>query len=84
MVMDEADRARLRHRFLNWAHGVVFTVAGLSILGMAAHFLNLREFNVRFLATMGGWTLGTIIWIYFTIIRHVFGIKERIRRPPQL
>ena len=84
MVMDKTDQARLRRRFLKWAHPLVFTVAVLSILGMAAHFLNLWEFNVRFLVSMGTWTLGTILWIYFSIIRDVFGIKEGIHRPPKL
>jgi hypothetical protein len=81
--MQSSERARMRRQFFGAAHVVVFTVAFLSIAGMVAHFLNIRHFDTTFLASMGAWTLGTIIYVYFVIVKDVFGLKTNIPRPPK-
>lgn len=82
-LMKEAERARFRGKFFSAAHWVVFAVAGLSIAGMVAHFLNIREFNMTFLVGMGSWTVGTIIYLYFVIIKDVFHLDTQIPKPPK-
>lgn len=82
-IMREIEQARYRKRFFSAAHLIVFSVAGLSVLGMVAHFLNLRQFNTLFLVGMGAWTVGSIIYLYLVIIRDVFGVKANIREPPR-
>ena len=81
--MKEAERARLRRQFFSAAHWVVFGVAALSIAGMVAHFLNIWTFDTTFLVGMGSWTVGTIIYLYFVIIKDVFGLDTRIPKPPK-
>lgn len=81
-MMKEAERRRMRRTFFAAAHVVVFGVAALSVAGMVAHVLNLRPMNVPFLAGMGAWTVGTVIYLYFVIIRDVFGLTVKVPPPP--
>ena len=83
-TVKEAERARIRKRFVGAAHIVVFGVAALSIIGLALDFANIRDFNTTALFTMGGWVLGSIIYFYLAIIKDVFGLKITVPKPPTL
>lgn len=83
-MMDKAERARNRRRFVAAAHVVVFGVAALSIVGLSLDFANVRDFNTAGLFTMGGWVLGSIIYFYLAIIKDAFGLKVTVPKPPAL
>ena len=83
-TVNQAERARIRKRFISAAHIVVFGVAALSIIGLALDFANVRDFNTTALFTMGGWVLSSIIYFYLAIIKDVFGLKITVPKPPTL
>jgi hypothetical protein len=83
-TMKEAERARIRNRFVAAAHVVVFGVAALSIIGLVLDFANVRDFNTAALFIMGGWVLGSIIYFYLAIIKDAFRLKITVPKPPTL
>lgn len=80
--MKEAERARIRRRFMAAAHVVVFAMAALSILGLSLDFANIRDFNTAALLIMGGWILGSVVYFYLAIIKDAFGLKVQVPKPP--
>ena len=73
---------QFKRTFFYTAHIFVFALAALSVTGMVLDYLNYRKFNLFFLTGMGAWTVVSIAWLYFAIIKDIFNVKVPLPKPP--
>lgn len=82
-LMDDRERRAYRKRFFSMAHRTVSVITVLAVAGMVADFLNIWELNTRWVVGLGVWTVGSVSYLYFAIVKDIFRLKEQVPPPPR-